>query len=144
MMMKTWTLDVKEDESGEQLIELPEDLLKETGWSEGTQIESVDNKDGSFTMKEATELVMVECISQFRQRYLVEVPKGKTEWALDTVTCEEAKEFSQLHIGETIVSHRVISKEEAIAISDVDNHYCKHWSEQQKIDNFFTLRKDYE
>jgi hypothetical protein len=144
MMMKTWTLDVKEDENGEQLIELPEDLLKETGWSEGTQIEWVDNKDGSFTMKEATELVMVECISQFRQRYLVEVPKGKTEWALDTVTCEEAKEFSQLHIGETIVSHRVISKEEAIAISDVDNHYCKHWSEQQKIDNFFTLRKDYE
>ena len=57
--MKTWTLDVKEDENGEQLIELPEDLLKETGWSEGTQIEWVDNKDGSFTMKEATELVNI-------------------------------------------------------------------------------------
>ena len=143
-MMKTWTLDVKEDENGEPMIELPQDLLDETGWSEGTQIEWIDNKDGSFTMKEATELVMVECISQFRERYLVEVPKGKTEWALDTVTCEEAKEFSQLHIGETIVSHRVVSKEEALEICDVDNSYVQSWSEEQKVNAFFTLRKDYE
>ena len=143
-MNKSWIVDVQEDENGEPIIELPEELLQQTGWSEGTHIEWIDNKDGSFTMKEVTELVMVECISQFRERYLVEVPKGKTEWALDTVTMNEAKEFSQLHIGETIVSHRVVSKEEALEICDVDNSYVQSWSEEQKVNAFFTLRKDYE
>jgi hypothetical protein len=88
--------------------------------------------------------VMVECVSSFRMRYVVEVPKGKEEWALDTVTCQEAKEFSQEHIGEQIISHRVVSKEEVIAISDVDNHYCKDWPEHQKMQTFVTWRKDYE
>lgn len=143
-MNKSWIVDVQEDENGEPIIELPEELLQQTGWSEGTHIEWIDNKDGSFTMKEVTELVMVECISQFRERYLVEVPKGKTEWTLDTVTMNEAKEFSQLHIGETIVSHRVVNKEEALEICDVDNSYVQSWDEQKKIDAFFTMRKDYE
>jgi hypothetical protein len=143
-MNKSWIVDVQEDENGEAIIELPEEFLQQTGWSEGTHIEWIDNKDGSFTMKEVTELVMVECISQFRQRYLVEVPKGKTEWALDTVTMNEAKEFSQLHIGETIVSHRVVNKEEALEICDVDNSYLQSWDEQKKINAFFTMRKDYE
>ena len=93
---------------------------------------------------EETEFVMVECVSMFRMRYVVEVPKGKTEWALDTVTMNEAKEFSQEHLTETIVSHRVITKDEVIQISDIDNHYCKSWSDDQKINTFVTLRKDYE
>ena len=63
---------------------------------------------------------------------------------MDTVTCNEAKEFSQEHIGEDIVSHRVVSKEEAIAICDIDNNYCSEWTEEQKVNAFFTLRKDYE
>jgi hypothetical protein len=143
--MKNWTLDVKEDSNGDKYIEFNDEIIAETGWKEGDVIEWHDQGDGSFKLeKQETELVMVECVSSFRMRYVVEVPKGKTEWALDTVTCEEAKEFSQEHIGEHIVSHRVVSKEEAIAISDIDNHYCKDWSEQQKINAFFTLRKDYE
>ena len=72
-------------------------------------------------------------------RYMVEVPKGKAEWALDTVTMNEAKEFSQVHIGEQIVSHRVVSKEEALALSDTDNDYGKTWPEELKVKNFFTL-----
>lgn len=145
-IQKSWILDVKELPDGDKYIEFNDEILAETGWKEGTVIEWIDNHDGSWTMrkKEKTELVMVECISTFRMRYVVEVPKGKSEWALDTVTCQEAKEFSQEHIGEQIVSHRVISKEEAIAISDIDNDYCKEWSDQQKIDTFITLRKDYE
>ena len=96
-------------------------------------------------MSEETQLVLVECVSMFRMRYLVEVPIGiddygydKKEWALDTVTMEEAKEFSQQHIGETIVSSRVISKEEALALCDQDNDYAANWSEEQKIEQFFT------
>jgi hypothetical protein len=146
MMMKSWILEVEELPDGEKFISLNDEILAETGWKEGTVIEWIDNHDGSWTMqeKEETELVMVDCISQFRQRYLVEVPKGKTEWALDTVTMNEAKEFSQEHIGEVIVSHRIVSQEEALKICDIDNNYCSGWSEQQKIDAFFTLRKDYE
>jgi hypothetical protein len=92
--------------------------------------------------KKKTELVMVETVQQFRQRYLVEVPVGKKDWALDTVVSEQAKEFSQLNIGETIVSHRVISEEEAFELCDEDNKYCRTWDKQAKIDAFFTLEKD--
>lgn len=76
---------------------------------------------------------MVECISTFRMRYVVEVPEGKKEWALDTVTCNEADEFSQEHLGETIVSHRVISNEEYLKIFDEDNAYLKDWEEASKF-----------
>lgn len=85
-----------------------------------------------------TEWVMVETVSMFRMRYMVEVPKGKSEYALDTVTLNEAKEFSQLHIGEQIVSHRTVSEKEALNISDVDNYYCSSWSDDKKIKAFFT------
>jgi hypothetical protein len=85
-----------------------------------------------------TELVLVECISQFRQRYMVEVPKGKAEWALDTVTMNEAEEFSQQHLGETIVSHRVVSKEEMLALCDKDNDYAKAWNDEHKVKTFVT------
>lgn len=86
----------------------------------------------------ANKWVMVECVSMFRMRYMVEAPEEHPEYALDTVTMNEAKEFSQEHLGETIVSHRVVTEEEALVISDVDNHYCKHWSQEQKISAFFT------
>lgn len=146
-MTKQWTLDVKENIDGDKYIEFNDEILAETGWKEGDVLEWIDQGDGSFRLEkklEETELVMVECISQFRQRYVVEVPKGKTEWALDTVTCEEAKEFSQLHIGETIVSHRVISKDEALKICDEDNGYLKSWDDDKKLECFITWRKDYE
>lgn len=84
------------------------------------------------------EWVLVECIQSYRMRYMVEVPEGKAEWALDTVSMNEAKEFSQQDIGETIVSHRVISEEEALQLCDVDNHYAKSWSNEIKIKSFFT------
>ena len=99
-------------------------------------------------MKE-TQWVLVETVNTFRQRYMVEVPigtdnynKDKVEWALDTVTMEEAKEFSQEHIGELIVSHRVVTKEEALSLCDKDNDYTKSWNEEQKINTFFTLWKE--
>lgn len=89
-------------------------------------------------MSDGKVWVMVETISQYRMRYMVEAPADHPEYALDDVTCEDAKEFSQLWLGETIVSHRVVPEDEAIAICDVDNDYCKSWSSEQKIDTFFT------
>jgi hypothetical protein len=54
----------------------------------------------------------------------------------------EAKEFSQEHLGETIVSHRVVSKDEALTICDKDNDYTKSWDNETKIKNFFTTLTD--
>lgn len=82
--------------------------------------------------------VMVETISQYRMRYLVEAPDLHPEYALDTVTMEEAKEFSQYWLGETIVSHRVVSEEEALKIYDEDNSYLKDWTTEQKKNSGFT------
>lgn len=84
------------------------------------------------------EFVLVECVSTFRMRYVVEVPEGKSEYALDTVVMNEANEFSQQHIGEQIVSHRVLSKDEVLKLCDEDNQYCKAWSDEKKFETFVT------
>ena len=85
-----------------------------------------------------SKYVMVDAVSQFRMRYVVEVPddvgeelyfKDGTrsfpitpeEYAMDTVSCEDAKEFTQEHLGETIVSAREVALEEAIAQFHKDN-----------------------
>lgn len=93
-------------------------------------------------MNENTELVLVETVSMFRMRYVIEVPKGNSDYALDTVTMNEAKEFSQKHLGETIVSHRTITKEEALDICDIDNYYAKPWTDEVKFKTFLTSIND--
>jgi len=126
-------------DTDEYFIEFSDNMLKQVGWAAGDTLNWKDNEDGSFTLqKKDTEWVFVECVSIFRQRYMVEVPAGKTDWALDTVAMEEAKEFSQKWLGETIISHRVISKEDAIKMCDKDNEYVKGWDEEHKVRNFFT------
>jgi hypothetical protein len=41
------------------------------------------------------EWVLVECVSSFRIRYLVEVPAGKAEWALDTISMNKTGAFNK-------------------------------------------------
>lgn len=86
------------------------------------------------------EYVLVETVSMFRIRYVVPTPKCHDEWALDTVVMNEAKEFSQKHLDETIVSHRRMTKEEALRLCDEDNEYAKEWSDEKKLKVFFTSR----
>jgi hypothetical protein len=152
MAKKTWTISLEEDpETGDLILPLNDDILEETGWKTGDSIDWIDNKDGSWTMKKIeTQWVLVETISTFRERYMVEVPigidqygKDKADWALDTVTLEEAKEFSQQHLGETIVSHRVVTKEEALAMCDKDNDYARVWNDELKIKTFFTTMEEH-
>lgn len=89
-----------------------------------------------------TKWVMVDTIAQFRMRYLVEIPAdAPNAWALDTVVCEEALEFSQESLGETIVSHREVTKEEALKQFDEDNDYLAGWDEELKIRNSLTAWK---
>jgi hypothetical protein len=139
----SYIVTLEEDpETGDLILPLPEKLMEETGWKTGDTLDWKDNGDGTFSMTkqktEETEWVLVEAISQFRERYMVEVPKGKAEWALDTVTMNQAQEFSQEHLGEVIVSHRVVSFDEALEMCDKDNHYCKAWDTDKKLDAFFT------
>ena len=125
---------LEEDENGDLILPLSDELCAQVGWKVGDAIKWIDNKDGTWTMKkEEKELVLVECISTFRMRYVVEVPKGKSEWALDTVVCNEAEELSQEHLGEQIVSHRVIDEVEYVRIFDEDNHYLASWDTDKKF-----------
>lgn len=136
-----WTLDVKQDENGEAFIEFPPEALEGVGWQEGDEIQWIDNGDGSWTLKKKEPemaWVLVDCVAQYRMRYCVQVPATHPEWALDTVVMEEAKEFSQEYLGETIISHRVVSQEEAIKICRKDNTYIDSWDDELVMKNMFT------
>ena len=127
---------LEKDENGHLILPLSDELCSELGWKVGDTIEWIDNHDGSWTIRKIEmekELVLVECISSFRMRYVVEVPKGKKEWALDTVVCDEVEELSQEHLGEQIASHRVIDEAEYLRIFDEDNDYLKTWDNERKL-----------
>lgn len=88
-------------------------------------------------------LVLVDAISMFRMRYLVELKDGSPSvWACDTVVCQEAKEFSQHHIDEVISDYRVVSEEEAINIFKKDNSYLSTWDNDLIKKNAFTMLSD--
>jgi hypothetical protein len=134
--LKSFTVEVKEAPNGDAVLPLPQDLLDEMEWGEGDVLNWKDNNDGSFTLSKVreTEIVLVETVSTFRIRYAVRVPKGKSEWALDTVTCDNAKEVSQEHLTETIVSHRTISEKEYLEIYDKDNAYLFGMDDDKKLE----------
>ena len=136
-------LEENPDNPEELILPFPEELMEELGWEIGDTLTWNVGENGGITVskKVETEWVLVECVSTFRERYMVEVPKGKADWALDTVTMNEAEEFSQKHIGEQIVSHRVVTKDEALALCDVDNEYCSSWDKENKLKSFFTFWK---
>lgn len=93
-----------------------------------------------------TKYVIVTAISSYRMRYCipvdelqelnVEVPvEGREiEWAEDCVTCDEVVEFSQKHIGETIIESEILTEEQMLEKFDVDNDYLKDWTREKKIE----------
>lgn len=88
-----------------------------------------------------SKYVLVEAVSQFRMRYVIEVPDSQQMpevWAMETVTMQEAKEFSQKWIGETIVSAHEVTHEKIIDLCDEDNDYVSSWPKEQKINTFVT------
>lgn len=84
------------------------------------------------------KLVMVDCLSQFRIRYCVEV-EDDNDHALDEIICRyedvDFKEFSQEHLlpSPIIISSREISKEEYLRMFNEDNNYLRDWTEEQKL-----------
>lgn len=140
------TVKIEQDVNGDLILPLGEDTCNELGWEVGDTIFWEDNGDGSFVLskKPKTKIVLVDCVSSFRMRYAVEVPAdAPDEWALDTVVCGEAEEFSQEHIGEDIVSHRVIDQEEFLRVYRQDNPYVNGkygdpWSDEVCLRNGLT------
>ena len=106
-----------------------------------------------------SKYVLVETISQHRMRYVIEVPDNHNEgefpctakqWAEDTVTMEDMKEFSQEWVGESILSSREIDRTEILRLCDEDNDYVnkgdRAWTDEQKIKTFVTeigYKRDY-
>ena len=144
MTSEYFEADVQTDETGNQFIVFPDDLTERMGWEVGDEIQWIDNNDGSWTMKkvEKTEYVLVECLQSYRTRYVVEVPVGKKDWADDTVVMQKAKEFSQLDMGEIIISSRVINSMDIMLMCDEDNDYVKSWNDEHKIKTFVTKWED--
>lgn len=137
--MTKYTTKIEETSSGELFVTLPETLMAELGWDTGDRIEWIDNKDGSWSIKKVdTEFVLVETVSTFRHQYVVEVPRGKAEWALDTVVMGEADEFSQGHVDENIFSYRTVTRQEVLDLCDKQNDYAAEWSDAKKFEVFVT------
>lgn len=137
--MTKYTTKIEETSSGELFVTLPETLMAELGWDTGDRIEWIDNKDGSWSIKKVdTEFVLVETVSTFRHQYVVEVPRGKAEWALDTVVMGEADEFSQGHVDENIFSYRTVTRQEVLDLCNKQNDYAASWSDAKKFEVFVT------
>jgi hypothetical protein len=96
-----------------------------------------------MSIKKQPEYVVVTCISSFRQRYVIPVdelaklnPDAPVDpsWALDCVTCQEVKEFSQRHVGEQIIDAQVVKEKEILQFFDADNDYLADWDEEKKLE----------
>lgn len=81
------------------------------------------------------KLYLVEAISMFRMRYVIEA--REEGHAADEHTMEMGNdkfhEFSQEHIAENISSIRELSKKEYFELFDKDNGYLKEWPKQDKM-----------
>lgn len=129
---------LEQDENGDLILPLTNELCKEVGWEIGDTISWTNNGDGSWTMtkkKVPTKIVMVDAVQTFRMRYAVEIPEdAPVEQALRTLSESDDKvEFSQEYIGELIASHRVVTPAEFLLQFDIDNDYLAAWTDEQKF-----------
>jgi|TARA_B100001094_G_C18115705_1_gene763876 hypothetical protein len=91
--------------------------------------------------------VKVECVSSFRQTYMIPMDglqetnpdvkltdKLAEQWASDIITCEEANEFSQRWLGETISSVDIIDEDHMIRWFDKENpELAQDWDREKKL-----------
>lgn len=133
------TVKLKKDKSGNLILPLGDEVMKEVGWDIGDTIEWSDNGDGSWTMskKVKTKLVLVDTVSSFRIRYVVEVPEDASEEiAHDFVLNGDPKELSQVHTKEEVVGSRVVTDKQYLKVFDSDNEYLSSWTDEMKLDKF--------
>jgi hypothetical protein len=82
-----------------------------------------------------SKLYVVDVVSTFRMRYVVEAKQEDHAW--DEVVVRESdtefKEFSQHHIGTHIFSSREVDTREYLELFDKDNSYLSKWTDEQKL-----------
>lgn len=101
--------------------------------------------EGRKTLEEwnlTKRYVVITTVQTFKHRYAVPMDKlqelnadaeVEREWALDAVTLNEVKEFSQHHIGEQILDDMELNEEEVLQLFDSDNPYLSKWTKEQKL-----------
>jgi bifunctional DNA-binding transcriptional regulator/antitoxin component of YhaV-PrlF toxin-antitoxin module len=51
-MSKSWKITLEEDpETGDLIMPLTDEILESAGWKEGDNLEWIDNKDGTWTLR---------------------------------------------------------------------------------------------
>ena len=110
--------------------------LMEEDFGENDSYSFWDEHDWSEKVEK--KLYLVETVSMFRMRYVIEA--REEGHALDEVTMnatgsynENFQEFSQEHLDEVIVSSRKLSAIDYMDLFDKDNDYLKSWSDQEKM-----------
>lgn len=91
-------------------------------------------------MENKTIWVKVTSFVSYKMEYMVEVPEGHPEYALDTVTRQEAVEYHQEFLDENVSTFTIPYKlEDAIreCKGGDKNTYCSSWSDEQIIKAFF-------
>jgi len=88
------------------------------------------------------KLYLVETVSMFRMRYVVEAKEA--EHATDEVVMrtDQITEFSQHHVDENILSVRELSRLDYLDLFDKDNDYLSSWDEEAKMN--FINKIDYD
>lgn len=83
---------------------------------------------------------VVTAITQYRMRYVIpaddlmdEDGHVNKDWAMDSVVMEEVEEFSQEHIGETIIDVIVEDENTILTRFDEENAYLKDWTQEHKV-----------
>lgn len=134
------TVTLKTNDKGDVVLPLHDEVIEGTGWKLGDKILFSTTDNGGVSMKKLeTELVLIEAVSMFRMRYVVEVPKGERAKAVDLIRDNssldqsELIELSQEHIDECITSSRVITEEEYLNTFDEDNSYLASWNVNKKL-----------
>jgi hypothetical protein len=91
--------------------------------------------------------VVVTAISSFKMKYVIpteelqklneatELDQERArEWAEECVIMEEVKDFSQKHIGETVIETQISDEDTILEIFDRENDYLSEWTREKKID----------
>lgn len=104
-------------DTGETIMEIPQELLQKMNWGEGTEVKfNVEPTTGVVVMSRAKPLqkFAVETVSTFRHVYIVECESA--EHAMDTVACEEAEHYLQSHAGEHILYARPVKNHDIVTL----------------------------
>ena len=95
----------------------------------------------------SNKYAVITTVSTFRMRYVIPVEaieqlnlgesltdEQAIEFAKDIVSAEEAKDFSQVHLGELVSDASIYDEETVLKIHDKDNDYLSNWSIEQKLE----------